>query len=185
MNQPWFLILAIFALLVAAIVFLILSRRTQKATGLPPGKLIYSDTSLWRKVNKPYYDPAWGLAGKPDYVIDAHGVQIPVEVKSNSAEHPYDSHILQLAAYCRLVEVTSGIRPPLGLIKYANRVFEIEYSSALEHRLELLISEIRCADANAELPRSHNSAARCAGCGYRTVCTQRLEPTNSNSSKKI
>jgi len=185
MDQPELLLLVIMILLVTGIGSFIVSRRAKKATGLPEGKLIYSDTGAWRKVNRPYYDPAWGLAGKPDYVVDVRGVQIPVEVKSSSATHPYDSHILQVAAYCRLIEVQTGFRPPFGLIKYQEKVFEIRYSEALEKRLEHLVAEVRASDITSELSRSHNSPARCAGCGYRSECPQRLDVLNSNSPKKI
>ncbi len=185
MIQSDLVFVAIIVLLAMGIAALIISRRTQRATGLPEGRLIYSDTTAWHKVNRAYFDSEWGLAGKPDYVIDVRGVQIPVEVKSSQAKHPYDSHILQLAAYCRLIQVNSGVRPPMGLIKYQDRVFEIAYSEFLEKRLEALISEVRSHDGASDLTRSHNSPARCAGCGYRSQCDQSLNVTNSNQPKKI
>ena len=185
MNQSDILLAAIVILLVVGFAAYLFSRRTQKETGVPEGKLVYSDTGAWRKVNRPYFDPDWGLAGKPDYVVEVRGIQIPVEVKSSSAKHPYDSHILQLAAYCRLIEVESGRRPPMGLIKYQDKVFEINYSDALEQRLKTLVDVIRGSEPAVEFPRSHDSPARCAGCGYRSECDQRLDVLHSNSSKKI
>lgn len=174
---------AVAVLMGMAALLLILSRRKQQASGLPPGKLIYSDTGTWRKVEKPYFDARWGLTGKPDYVVEAQGMQIPVEVKSASADQPYESHILQLAAYCRLIEVSSGKRPPLGLIKYRNRVFEVEYTQELERKLQSLVFEIQQIDAAEDLPRSHHSASRCAGCGYATGCAQRLDSPRKDSPK--
>ena len=170
-------------LLCMALGLLILSRKAQKASGLPAGKMLYSDTGAWRRVEKPYFDPAWGLAGKPDYVIDTREGRIPVEVKSTTANSLYDSHIIQLAAYCRLVEVNSGQRPPLGLIKYRNRVFEVEYTDELESKLETLIHEIRSSDPWQDVPRSHQSRARCAGCGYAEGCPQRLDSSRPAAAK--
>jgi len=46
-------------------------RARMKQTGLPDGRLRYSDTGAWRKVEKPYFDGEWGLVGKPDYVIES------------------------------------------------------------------------------------------------------------------
>lgn len=170
--------IAIFvAFLCLAILLLVLSRRTQKETGLPRGRLHYSDTGVWRRVEKPYFDPAWQLVGKPDYVIETQGVEIPVEVKSFAVERPYEGQILQLAAYCHLVEVASGKRPPVGLIRYRNRTFEIAYTSELENRLHALIEEIRSEDPWQEIPRSHTSGARCAGCGFSSQCAERLDST--------
>lgn len=175
MNRPELLVVLFIILLVMAAMAFLVSRASRRKTGLPEGRMLYSDTGAWMKVEKPYYDPEWGLAGKPDYVIESKGVLVPVEVKSNSADQPYDSHIMQLAAYCRLVQVTSGRRPPRGLIKYNNRVFEIEYTPALEASLKSLVGEIRAADPLSDIARSHQSAPRCRSCGYARDCEQRLD----------
>ncbi|MBU1659842.1 MAG: CRISPR-associated protein Cas4, partial [Chloroflexi bacterium] len=92
----FFFILAVFMLLQAA--------RQRKATGLPGGQIIYTDTRNWGPVEKPLYDPSVDLAGKPDFIVRQGEMVIPVEVKSTRvSQAPYDSHIFQLAAYCRLV----------------------------------------------------------------------------------
>lgn len=173
--RPEILVVLFIVLSALALTAYLFSRAVRKKTGLPEGKMLYSDTGAWKKVEKPYFDPEWRLAGKPDYVIESKGMLIPVEVKSNSTDTPYDSHIMQLAAYCRLVQVVSGRRPSSGLIKYRNRVFEIEYSPALEANLKSLIQEVRSTDPSLEVPRSHHSAARCRSCGYNLNCEQRLE----------
>jgi CRISPR-associated exonuclease Cas4 len=177
MSSPSYLLILFIFLLILGGVVLRLARRRQKQTGLPEGRLRYSDTGAWKKVEKPYFDAQWGLTGKPDYVVESNGMLIPVEVKSTAAVSPYDSHVLQLAAYCRLVHVTSGNRPSHGLLSYRNRVFEIEYTHALEERLRLLVEEVRSTDPWTEVARSHHSAARCRGCGYAQACEQRLEGT--------
>ena len=162
-------------LLVVALVVLWIAAKQRQSTGLPTGRVIYSDTNRWAKVEKPLYDPLAGLTGRPDYLVEENGVMIPVEVKSSRAPSlPYDSHVFQLAAYCLLVERTYGRRPPYGILRYRDRTFSIEYTPALQAELEDLLDEMRLQERHGEADRSHNEPARCARCGFRAVCDQRL-----------
>ncbi len=68
-----------------ALVLFWLSARQRRASGLPAGKILYQDTGLWHKVEKPLFDPQLNLTGKPDYLVEQDGVWIPVEVKSRPA----------------------------------------------------------------------------------------------------
>jgi CRISPR-associated exonuclease Cas4 len=168
--------LALLLLLAAGVIFW-LARRQRRASGLPVGRVTYSDTGLWNKVERPLYDPLSGLTGKPDYLVESEDGQtlVPVEVKSGRAPGaPHDSHVFQLAAYCRLVERTEGQRPPYGILRYRDRTFIIDYTPALESKLDQILSEIRIQEKRAEADRSHQEAARCARCGYREICDQRL-----------
>lgn len=162
-------------LLCTALIILWLAGRQRRASGLPPGRVVYRDTGGGRRVEKPLYDPLSGLTGKPDYLIEENKRLIPVEVKSSRApSQPYDSHVYQLVAYCLLVERTYGKRPPYGLLRYRDRTFMIDYTPALEQELEDLLDAIRQQDRRAEVDRSHQEPARCAHCGYRSFCNQRL-----------
>lgn len=162
-------------LLLLALVLLWQSGRKQRSAGLPGGRLIYTDTGAWGKVEKPLYDPALGLTGKPDYLVEKNGQLIPIEVKSGRApEAPYDSHIYQLAAYCLLVERTMGSRPPYGIIHYNDRDFAVDYTPDLENSLLDLLADIRRDERREEVNRSHDSPARCNKCGFRNVCEERL-----------
>ena len=163
-------------LVVIAMVLLWQSGRAQKASGLPGGRVIYTDTRTWgSKVEKPLYDSALGLTGKPDYLVEKNGRYIPVEVKSGRApQAPYDSHIYQLASYCLLVEKAFGSRPPYGIIHYEDRDFAVDYTRELENSLLEILDEMRHDERRQDVARSHESAARCAGCGFRNVCGQKL-----------
>ena len=102
-------VLLVFAVL--AFLAWLLARHLQRASGLPRGRVVYADPGLWGKPEKPLFDAALGLTGKPDYLIRSGKSLIPVEVKSGWAPTaPYDSHVLQLAAYCLLVESTTEYR---------------------------------------------------------------------------
>ena len=120
------------------------------------------------------HDSELVLVGRPDYVIrDDAGFLIPVELKSASApSQAYASHIIQLLAYCRLVHVHFGQRPPYGLIQYKDKAFKIAYSRKNEEKLYDLISQVRDSSQNSK--RSHNSPGRCRGCGYASICDQSL-----------
>lgn len=162
-------------LLVVALVVLWIASRQRRASGLPAGRVIYSDMDRWGKVEKPLYDPISRLTGKPDYLVEDNGALIPVEVKSGRAPSiPHDSHVFQLAAYCLLVERTRGVRPPYGILRYRDRTYSIDYTPELESELEALLLAMRKQEKRGEADRSHEEPARCARCGYRQICDQRI-----------
>ena len=151
------------------------SRRQRAQAGLPGGRLIYTDTQAWGRVEKPLIDARIGLTGKPDYLVQREGVIIPVEVKTGRPPAaPYDSHIFQLAAYCLLVHKTYGKRPPYGILHYSGRDFAIDYTPQLESSLLDRLAEIRRDESRRDVPRSHEDAARCRKCGFRGTCDQSL-----------
>ncbi len=151
------------------------SARLQKESGLPGGRVIYSDMSQWGPNEEVLFDPAVGLSGRPDYLLKQGKKIIPVEVKSGRVPAaPYDSHIFQLAAYCYLVEKNLRIRPPYGIIQYGKRSYAVDYTNELEKALLLLIDDIRVADRKRKIKRSHEQAARCNGCGFYNTCDQKI-----------
>jgi CRISPR-associated exonuclease Cas4 len=168
------LYLALFLFLLA-LLFFWRSNRQRMDAGLPGGRVIYTDTRGWGKVEKPLFYTALELTGKPDYLIEKNGQIIPVEVKSGRAPNaPYDSHIYQLAAYCLLVEKTYRKRPPYGIIHYENRDFAVDYTRDLEESLLELLADMKSDEHKHDVPRSHEQASRCAKCGFRKVCDQSL-----------
>jgi CRISPR-associated exonuclease Cas4 len=163
-------------LLLLALLLWLLARRTQRASGLPIGRVVYTDTGGWGRLERPLFSSDLQLTGKPDYLVQDRGAYIPVEVKSGRApaDGPYPAHIYQLAAYCALVAEAYGRPPTHGLIKYADKVFAVDYTSTLEAELLDLLDSLR-ADAEADdVARSHASAARCRACGFRDVCDESL-----------
>jgi len=165
------------ALLFILIALLLLwqSTRQRAQAGLPGGRLIYTDTRAWGRVEKPLTAPQLGLTGKPDYLVQSGGTIVPIEVKSGRAPAaPYDSHIFQLAAYCLLVDKTYGKRPPYGIIHYSGRDFAIDYTPQLESAVLDRLAEIKRDESRSDVPRSHEEPARCRKCGFRKVCDQSL-----------
>ncbi len=167
--------------LILGVLLLRRARRVRLGTGLPQGKVVVADTSGWRQCAAPLYAARYRLAGRPDYVVETGGHHIPVEVKpGRRAAAPYASDILQLAAYCLLVEETWG-RPPYGLLRYAAATFQIPYTDALRMELLALLAEMRRQRAARHVGPNHRQPARCARCGYRDVCGEALgqRPTPS------
>ena len=162
-------------LLLFAFVLFIISGRQRRDSGLPGGRVIYTDTHAWGKVEKPLFDRDLGLTGKPDYLVEQNGRIIPIEVKSGrTPAAPYDSHIFQVAAYCYLVHKTTGKRPPYGILHYPARDFAVDYTPQLETALLDVIADIRVDEQHAEVRRSHEDEQRCRHCGFRDGCDQRL-----------
>ena len=157
-------------LIFAAALLFFLSARKRRQTGLPTGRIVYADTDAWQKLPAPLFDPELRLTGKPDYAVDiGKGVRVPVEVKSAPAPaEPYDSHVMQLAAYCLLLERETNQRPPYGLLRYRDRTFQVDYTPALEESLLTLLTNIRAAENCPDGPdRFHAQASRRRACGYR------------------
>lgn len=169
------LLIPIFLLVIAALYLLWIASRERRASGLPGGRVIYSDPKLWGPVEKPLYDAALGLTGKPDYLVENESEIIPVEVKTGrTPDAPRDAHIFQLAAYCILVERCLGHRPAYGILHYPERTFSIEFTQELENSLLDMLAEMRRQERREDISRSHEERGRCSQCGFRSHCDQRL-----------
>lgn len=164
-------------LILTALLVLWLADRQKRATGLPKGQVVSADVGRWQPEGSALYDRQLDLAGKPDYIVEHDGAAVPVEVKSGrTPRQPYPSHILQLAAYCYLVEANSGKAPPYGILRYPQNTFKVPYTPDLREELFATIAEIREVEGGRfDVDRSHSSPARCAACGFRAVCDQRME----------
>ncbi len=178
------LVLLAVALVVAAHAALARRRRHRRLpplplTGVPYHRAIYQDTreapgALLSARSLP-------LRGKPDILIDEGHAIIPVEIKTGrTPATPYPGHVLQVLAYCLLVEEHYRVRPPHGIIRYPARDVTIPYTAGEEQRLRALVWEMRDAQrAGAEQHRSHRQPGRCIACGFRDRCREALRPPGS------
>jgi CRISPR-associated exonuclease Cas4 len=171
----WLVGLLALLLLLVGVAALLRSRRAWTSAGLPAGRVVYADTGDWRPLERPLFSRQHRLTGRPDYLVEAGDEIIPVEVKSGKAPvQPYPAHVLQLAAYCLLVENQLGHTPSHGLVKYADRAFAVEFTPALRSELLATMAAMRRDLRSGNVPRSHDEAARCRSCGYRTDCDEWL-----------
>ncbi len=171
----WFVAIVSIILLAVGLILLRSSQRDQARTGLPSGTVVYADTGTWQRVAEPLRSRRHGIVGKPDYLveIDEQGrkLTIPVEVKSRrKPATPYEGHILQLGAYCLLVEEYARVRPPYGLLRYADATIQIPFTDALRWQVLETADAIRRARSASDMSRDHQDPSRCRGCGYRTAC---------------
>ena len=161
--------------LIVAVLLLLWATAQRRRAGLPAGRVVYTDTGAWDCCERPLFSRRYLLTGKPDYLVEERGQIIPVEVKSTAPPpQPYRSHVLQLAAYCLLVEEVYGQRPDHGLIHYPGRTFAVDYTPQLRAELIEVLEEMRDDLSAADVPRDHESPHRCRACGYREECDQRL-----------
>lgn len=162
-------------LIAFAIVLLAAAALLRRRSGLPWGRVLSDDAGRGRELERPLTSRRLGLTGKPDYLVERGGRLIPVEVKpGRRARQPYDSDLMQLAAYCALVEETSGSAPPYGLLRYAEATFRLDYTPAVRERLLATLDAMHDLLDADDAARSHADPRRCAGCGFRTICEDSL-----------
>lgn len=166
----------ILLLLTVVVGFWSRARSLHQQTGLPDGDIIYTDTGTWFPNKDVLYAGELQLVGRPDYLVEqADGTIIPVELKSGRAPaEPREGHVLQLAAYCVLVQENYGIRPNYGILQYQDKAFAIDYTHELEDDIFDLLAEMRQGATKEEVDRDHNDWGRCAKCSVRRNCYQRL-----------
>ena len=112
------------------------------------------------------------LVGRPDELrrLPDGGV-VPVELKSRSAPAggPSPSHVVQVRAYCLLVEETTGVSPPYGILRYSDGEFRVRWDD--RSRGELLA--VRAELLSPYDGRATPSRARCLRCPWVGVCDAR------------
>jgi CRISPR-associated exonuclease Cas4 len=168
------------ALLLLAGLLLVWGLRLRRVIGLPWVPVLAQDTD-GSTLEKPLFAKRIGLTGKPDYLLDIRGATVPVEVKpGRRASRPYESDLMQLAAYCLLVEETSGTAPPYGLLRYAERTFRLDYMPRVRDELLVLIDEMRVELEEPDCGRSHDDPRRCYGCGFFEQCDEALVSENDD-----
>jgi CRISPR-associated exonuclease Cas4 len=135
------------------------------------GKIEYIDMDE----SKVFKSELHGLSGRPDYVIRLAENIIPVEEKKGrTPQGPLFSHILQVAAYCLLIEDTMGKAPPYGLLKYPDREDEIEYNEDLKKVLVDKLDEMKAAVRSGDVHRNHDRPGKCIHCSRRDMCPEKL-----------
>jgi CRISPR-associated exonuclease Cas4 len=180
-------VIALIWLLGASIFLYYVLRGTEIASklrtlhGIEKGKVFYTD-KIDNK-SEVLISKKFQVSGRPDSIIKIDDKYIPVELKTGRVpKGPYFSHILQIAAYCVLVEDKYGIRPPYGIIKYGKeKEFKIDYTPELKELLNEKVNEMQKAINGKKLHRNHNRIGKCRYCSRRKKCPERLD---KNENKK-
>jgi CRISPR-associated exonuclease Cas4 len=95
--------------------------------------------------------------------------------ESEAPEEPCASHVLQLAAYCLLVEEAYGQRPTHGTIRYTDQPLDVAYDLGLEDELLQTLNRMRADLVSRNASHQHSASSRCTACGHREQCDQRLK----------
>ncbi len=128
-------------LLFIGILFLYFLQKQKKNFGVLNSERFYTDSD--KSPGKVLYSKTIPLVGKPDYIIRQNNYFIPVELKtSKTPRTPYENHIMQLMAYCYLVEETYHIPPPGGFLKYPEKEFYIPYTTQAKEGIRATVKEI-------------------------------------------
>ena len=168
------LILFALVLLALGVILLMLKRRGQAEIGMPEGEPIYMDTT--EEPGKILRSARYGLSGKPDFLIRQGSAIVPVEAKTGKTpRQPQPGHVLQLMAYCILVEENFGVRPEYGIGRYSEQQFEVDFTPEREQELLSILWEMQQQRQQDDVHRTHNYPRRCAACGYRDRCDERLD----------
>ena len=152
------------------------AKRIRNDKGIEEGRIDYVD-ALDRK-EATLCGKVLNISGKPDIILELEGYYIPQEVKTGKIPRgPYFSHILQLAAYLKLVEDNYGIRPPYGYIQYGDKDdnrYKIYYDEKLEELLVEKVTTIEHLIESRDVHRNHRRYGKCYHCSRKTVCPENL-----------
>ncbi|UCG68227.1 MAG: CRISPR-associated protein Cas4 [Thermoplasmata archaeon] len=149
------------------------AKRLREEHGIDKGTIEYVDAL--DETTEMLVSEKHGLRGRPDYILKRDGKYVPVEVKTGRVpKGPLFSHILQLAAYCLLLEEKYGQTPPYGIIKYSDVPHEIEYTPELKNILISKLKDMREIIRTKEAHRNHNRLNKCKGCSRRNMCPEKL-----------
>jgi CRISPR-associated exonuclease Cas4 len=143
----------------------------KRKQGIPEGLVLYSDLNV---PAEPLFSQRLRLSGKPDYIVQKESQYIPVEVKTGRQGHPQHSHVLQLAAYCQLIEETSGMFVPEGILVYNKVPYTIPFDPKLRFELQNVIRLMRSSLRNGTVERNHVEPGRCRSCSMKRYCSKSL-----------
>jgi CRISPR-associated exonuclease Cas4 len=158
-------------LIVALAAYALLGRwsRSERAqVGLSSGTIETTDDSAERAPT--LRSRRYGLVGRPDQLIRVGNALIPVEQKPK-ARRLQQSHVLQVAAQCLLVQEVHRIRPPYGIVILAGgSQHQVEFSPALELRLLDTMACMRTMLQSSAPPEPRWAEGKCRACAFRHTC---------------
>jgi CRISPR-associated exonuclease Cas4 len=185
------ILLLLFALLVALVLWVLASGRREAAyrkAGLPPDSVVTAaDLETYGFLQgATLRDSEWGLAARPDIILLDADDAIPVEGKrlptGRRLDAPWPSHRVQLGVHFMVCEADHYVRrrPREGWIRYfddAGRIaqeFRVPNDEALKQEVLAAVSGIRKRLQGGEVHRSHENPGKCRGCSVRHACEEAL-----------
>ena len=148
-----------------------LNAKRKREEGAIEGDIRY----VGRQTSRLLKSERYGLTGRPDYILERNGEIIPVEVKSGrKPKGPLFSHVLQVGAYCLLLE-EEGNKVSHGILRYGDMEHEVEFDAELRSILLGKVKEMRRLMESEDVHRNHHRPGKCHSCSRREMCPERLE----------
>ncbi|MBC7081688.1 MAG: Dna2/Cas4 domain-containing protein [Thermoplasmatales archaeon] len=116
----------------------------------------------------------YGIRGTPDYIIKIDDDYIPIEEKSCILNYPLLHHVIQLMAYCIIVEENYG-KTPYGILRYTGKEFKIPYEERWKNRVIDYVNAMKRDIERNEAHRNHNKKIKCSNCLRREWCPEKLD----------
>lgn len=158
------------------------ARAQREAIKATAGDVVYVGEGKTIDEDPALFSHRLGLVGAPDSIVERDGTYIPVELKTGRApKGPFFSHVLQVIAYCALVEEKYGKAPSFGIVKYGSAAeFEVEYGEEQKQLLQNMLGKMRDAMETEDVHRNHDRPGKCANCSRREGCPERLDRPAAN-----
>lgn len=143
-------------------------RRSLRTYGLQHGKRFF---------NVQLFDPALGLSGEVDMVVETETELIPIDFKN--AKRVGRHFRLQLMAYGRMLETADPKtmlavkRGFLYLIPKRTAV-EVRFTNSLRNQLAIAMKQIQAVADRQQLPPATKHKQRCVDCEFRRFCNDVL-----------
>lgn len=141
----------------------------RRAADRGPGELVAIDAGRPWTLRSTRYR----LVGRPDSVRRRpDGSLVPVELKRRPSpmRGPFRSHVVQLGAYCLLIEEETGRSPPFGILRYSDRDVVLPWDA--RWRAEVLAT-LRAATGPYD-GRADPSPGKCGRCPWSPSCDASL-----------
>ena len=138
--------------------------------GLPSGDLVYEDADGQGEI---LYSDQVPLIGKPDYIIKLpNGQLVPIELKLSvqNVTSPHSNHVMQIAAYCLILEDYSEVPPTHGILRYANGDFTIDYTPTLRKKVLRLLTEMEGYNERQRPQLVRQQVTKCRACTFQPIC---------------
>lgn len=137
------------------------ARRSLRPYGLEDGE---------RRFNVRVYSGRLGLAGLLDEVIVTGEAAYPVDYKLATWASP--SFVVQIAAYCLMLEDDWNVASPCGFLVFieSGTVERVEVDAGLRASVEEWLNEMREMIATERMPPPTTERARCDACEHRRLC---------------
>jgi CRISPR-associated exonuclease Cas4 len=160
-----------------ALLFGVLSLVLMRRSGVR-GRVVASDSIVSRP--SPILRSArYGIVGKPDYLVEERGRIVPVELKpSRESVSPWLRDVVQLSAYCLLLEETEPRFAGYGYLRYAHRTFRVDFTGRVRRELLRTIAAMRADLTAQDVPPSHHDPRRCARCTVVGACGRAVMRTS-------